>query len=243
MSVSDIQRIQDAVAEYWPDVRWVASTGSTNADLLKDGEPGTVLIADEQVDAKGRLGRHWVSPKGAQLAMSMVVDNRNGADELLNFGLLSIAPGLAVTDVVPEAQLKWPNDVQIRGKKIAGILSALDLPKVVVGIGINVALREDELPTPTSTALNLEGIQVDFDDFAIDILTAMGQRFAQWKESDPQLLEDYRAVCTTIGQHVRLELHDRHVHGVVEGVNEAGEVIIDGAAYAVGDVHHLRPTS
>lgn len=243
MSVSDIQRIQDAVAEYWPDVRWVASTGSTNADLLKDGEPGTVLIADEQVDAKGRLGRHWVSPKGAQLAMSMVVDNRNGADKLLNFGLLSIAPGLAVTDVVPEAQLKWPNDVQIRGKKIAGILSALDLPKVVVGIGINVALREDELPTPTSTALNLEGIQVDFDDFAIDILTAMGQRFAQWKESDPQLLEDYRAVCTTIGQHVRLELHDRQVHGVVEGVNEAGEVIIDGAAYAVGDVHHLRPTS
>ena len=243
MSVSDIQRIQDAVAEYWPDVRWVASTGSTNADLLKDGEPGTVLIADEQVDAKGRLGRHWVSPKGAQLAMSMVVDNRNGADELLNFGLLSIAPGLAVTDVVPEAQLKWPNDVQIRGKKIAGILSALDLPKVVVGIGINVALREDELPTPTSTALNLEGIQVEFDDFAIDILTAMGQRFAQWKESDPQLLEDYRAVCTTIGQHVRLELHDRHVHGVVEGVNEAGEVIIDGTAYAVGDVHHLRPSS
>ncbi len=243
MSVSDIQRIQDAVAEYWPDVRWVASTGSTNADLLKDGEPGTVLIADEQVDAKGRLGRHWVSPKGAQLAMSMVVDNRNGADKLLNFGLLSIAPGLAVTDVVPEAQLKWPNDVQIRGKKIAGILSALDLPKVVVGIGINVALREDELPTPTSTALNLEGIQVEFDDFAIDILTAMGQRFAQWKESDPQLLEDYRAVCTTIGQHVRLELHDRHVHGVVEGVNEAGEVIIDGTAYAVGDVHHLRPSS
>ena len=243
MSVSDIQRIQDAVAEYWPDVRWVASTGSTNADLLKDGEPGTVLIADEQVDAKGRLGRHWVSPKGAQLAMSMVVDNRNGADKLLNFGLLSIAPGLAVTDVVPEAQLKWPNDVQIRGKKIAGILSALDLPKVVVGIGINVALREDELPTPTSTALNLEGIQVEFDDFAIDILTAMGQRFAQWKESDPQLLEDYRAVCTTIGQHVRLELHDRHVHGVVEGVNEAGEVIIEGTAYAVGDVHHLRPSS
>lgn len=243
MSVSDIQRIQDAVAEYWPDVRWVASTGSTNADLLKDGEPGTVLIADEQVDAKGRLGRHWVSPKGAQLAMSMVVDNRNGADELLNFGLLSIAPGLAVTDVVPEAQLKWPNDVQIRGKKIAGILSALDLPKVVVGIGINVALREDELPTPTSTALNLEGTQVEFDDFAIDILTAMGRRFAQWKESDPQLLEDYRAVCTTIGQHVRLELHDRHVHGVVEGVNEAGEVIIEGTAYAVGDVHHLRPSS
>lgn len=74
MTVRDIQAIQDAVAEYWPDVRWVESTGSTNADLLKDGEPGTVLIADEQTAGKGRLDRQWVSPKGTQLAMSMVVE-------------------------------------------------------------------------------------------------------------------------------------------------------------------------
>ena len=122
MSVKDVQAIQDKVAGYWTDVRWVESTGSTNADLLKDGSaPGTVLIADEQTAGKGRLGRHWVSPKGSQLAMSMVIDV---TDTPPPFGLLSIAPGVAVTDVVPQAQLKWPNDVQIGGKKIAGILSA-----------------------------------------------------------------------------------------------------------------------
>lgn len=238
MSVRDISRIQEAVAEYWRDVQWVESTGSTNADMLAHGEPGMVLIADEQTDGKGRLGRHWVSPKGSQLAMSMVLDaTRHPGD----FGLLSIAPGVAVTDVVPEAQLKWPNDVQIRGKKIAGILSGLDMPKVVVGIGINVAMRPEDLPVETATALNLEGIEVDFDDFTIDILTAMGQRLGQWLDGDPRLLEDYRRVCTTIGQEVRMELHNGVVTGTVDGVNDAGEVIIDGTAYAVGDVHHLRP--
>ena len=231
MTVRDIQRIQDAVAEYWPNVTWVESTGSTNADLLREGAPGTVLIADEQTDAKGRLGRQWVSPKGAQLAMSMVLEV---PDPPQPFGLLSVAPGVAVTDVVPEAQLKWPNDVQIGGKKIAGILSALEMPRVIVGIGINVAMRADDLPTDTSTALNLEGIEVDFDDFTIDILTAMGRRFAQWQQGDPQLLADYRAVCSTIGQQVRIELHDGSVTGAVDTINDEGEVVIDGTAYAVG---------
>lgn len=238
MSVRDISRIQEAVAEYWRDVRWVETTGSTNADMLAHGEPGTVLIADEQTDGKGRLGRHWVSPKGSQLAMSMVLDASKHPGDL---GLLSIAPGVAVTDVVPEAQLKWPNDVQIRGKKIAGILSGLDMPRVVVGIGINVAMRPEDLPVETATALNLEGIEVDFDDFTIDILTAMGQRLGQWRDGDPQLLEDYRRVCSTMGQEVRIELHNGTVTGTVDGINDAGEVIIDGTAYAVGDVHHLRP--
>lgn len=238
MSVRDISRIQEAVAEYWRDVRWVETTGSTNADMLAHGEPGTVLIADEQTDGKGRLGRHWVSPKGSQLAMSMVLDASKHPGD---FGLLSIAPGVAVTDVVPEAQLKWPNDVQIRGKKIAGILSGLDMPRVVVGIGINVAMRPEDLPVETATALNLEGIEVDFDDFTIDILTAMGQRLGQWRDGDPQLLEDYRRVCSTMGQEVRIELHNGTVTGTVDGINDAGEVIIDGTAYAVGDVHHLRP--
>lgn len=242
MTVRDIQAIQDRVAEYWPEVRWVESTGSTNADLLRDGAPGTVLIADEQTSGKGRLGRTWVSPKGSQLAMSMVVEV---PDPPQPFGLLSIAPGVAVTDVVPQAQLKWPNDVQIGGKKIAGILSALDLPRVVVGIGINVAMREEDLPVPTATALNLEGIDVDFDDFAADILRAMGIRLRQWAEGDPQLLEDYRAVCSTIGRTVRLELREGEetATGTVTGINDEGEVLIDGSAYAVGDVHHLRPTT
>ncbi|CAM4366230.1 MULTISPECIES: biotin--[acetyl-CoA-carboxylase] ligase [Corynebacterium] len=238
MTVQDLARIQDAVADFWPKVRYTETTGSTNADMVKDGEAGMVLIADEQTASKGRLNRTWVTPKGAQLAMSMVID---AGQDPNHFGLLSIAPGVAVTDVIPQARLKWPNDVQIGGKKIAGILSNLALPNVVVGIGINVNFRPEQLPVDTATALNLEGIDVDFDDFTIEILRAMGHRLGQWQDRDPQLLADYRKVCSTIGQTVRMELHDRDVHGVVDGINDNGEVIIDGAAYSVGDVHHLRP--
>ena len=151
---------------------------------------------------------------------------------------------MAVTDVVPQAQLKWPNDVQIGGKKIAGILSALDMPRVIVGIGINVAMRPEDLPVETATALNLEGIDVDFDEFTADILAAMGRRLKQWQERDPQLLEDYRKVCSTIGQQVRLELREGEetVRGLVTGINDEGEVLIDDTPFSVGDVHHLRPT-
>ena len=238
MNAEELSRLQRGVEKYWPVVRWVETTGSTNDDLLNKGEPGTVLIAGEQTASRGRLGRKWVSPKGAQLAMSMVLPIDDNPPP---FGLLSIAPGVAVTDVVPQAQLKWPNDVQIGGKKLAGILSGLADGRVVVGIGINVNFRPEQLPVDTATALNLEGIDVDFDEFTIDILRAMGRRLKQWQDGDPQLLSDYRKVCSTIGQTVRMELHDRDVHGVVDGINEHGEVIIDGTAYSVGDVHHLRP--
>ncbi len=147
MTVRDIQAIQDAVAEYWPDVRWVETRGSTNADLLADSSagPGTVLIADEQTGGKGRLGRTWMSPKGAQLAMSMVVEVPQNPQA---FGLLSIAPGVAVTDVLPQARLKWPNDVQIEGKKIAGILSALDTNRVIVGPTALLPKLQKKCPVP-----------------------------------------------------------------------------------------------
>ena len=73
MNAEELSRLQRGVEKYWPVVRWVETTGSTNDDLLREGEPGTVLIAGEQTASRGRLGRKWVSPKGAQLAMSMVV--------------------------------------------------------------------------------------------------------------------------------------------------------------------------
>ncbi|AWB83524.1 biotin--[acetyl-CoA-carboxylase] ligase [Corynebacterium liangguodongii] len=241
MTVRNIEHIQGAVAHAWRDVRWVDTIGSTNAELLATGSPGSVLIADEQTAGKGRMGRRWVSPKGSQLALSVLVDAPSSAP----LGLASLAAGLAVTDVVPEAALKWPNDALLGGKKFAGILSEVDFssapPRVVIGIGINVAWRAEDLPVEGATSLNLERIEVDFDEFAVDLLTALARRLEQWAQGDGQLLEDYRRVCESVGKHVRLTRAEGDVEGTVEGVNAAGEILIGGTAYSAGDVTHLRP--
>ncbi|WP_291313370.1 biotin--[acetyl-CoA-carboxylase] ligase [Corynebacterium sp. UBA2622] len=241
MTVQNIQFIQDEVAETWRDVRWVESVGSTNAELLADGQAGDVLIADAQTAGRGRMGRTWVSPKGAQLCLSVLVD----AEPVDRVGLLPLATGLAVADVIPEASLKWPNDVLLGGRKLAGILAEADLsgeaPRAVLGVGVNVAWRREDLPVETATSLNLEGVDVEWDQFTVDLLLALGERIRQWREGDAQLLEDYRAVCSTIGRAARLERAGGDVEGVVDDINDAGEIVIDGTAYSAGDVTHLRP--
>ena len=243
MTVQNIQFIQDEVADSWGDVRWVESVGSTNAELLADGTPGDVLIADEQTAGRGRMGRTWVSPKGSQLCLSVLV----GADPVDRIGLVPLATGLAVADVIPEAALKWPNDVLLGDRKLAGILAEADFsglsPRVVVGVGVNVAWRREDLPVENATSLNLEGVDVEWDQFTVDLLLALAERFRQWREDDPQLLEDYRAACSTIGQTVRLERSGGDVEGVVDDVTDSGEIVIDGTAYSAGDVTHLRPTA
>lgn len=242
MTVQNISRIGSEVAQYWSDVRHVEVSESTNTELLATGAPGSVLIADQQTGGKGRLGRTWVAPAGASLLMSVALDMPHTDD----LGLVSLAAGLAVTDVVPDARLKWPNDVLLNGKKFVGILGEIDInkgaPMLVVGMGMNIAWREADLPTDWSTALNLEGVSVEWDDLTIDLLRALGHRLGQWRERDEALLDDYRAVSATIGQKVRLDTHGGSVIGVVEDVDKHGEVVVNGTSYSTGDVTHLRPT-
>lgn len=242
MTVQDIARIESEVAEYWGDVRHVEAASSTNTELLASGEPGHVLIADTQTSGKGRLGREWEAPAGASLLMSVATELVHTDD----LGLVSLAAGLAVTDVIPNAQLKWPNDVLLNGKKFVGILGEIDttadIPLIVVGLGVNVAWREEDLPTDWSTALNLEGIDIDWDEFTIDLLQALGRRLEQWQDRDESLLDDYRAVSATIGRTVRLDTVGGEVEGVAGDVDKQGAIVVDGISYSTGDVTHLRPT-
>ena len=242
MTVQNIARIESEVAQYWREVRHVESTASTNTELLATGAPGTVLIADQQTGGKGRLGRVWEAPSGASLLMSTAVELAHTDD----LGLVSLAAGLAVTDVVPEAQLKWPNDVLLNGKKFVGILGEIDAgaatPLLVVGMGVNVAWRQEDLPTDWSTALNLEGIDVQWDQFVVDLLNALGRRLTQWRDRDASLLDEYRAVSATIGQTVRLDTAGGIVEGVAGDVDKHGAIVVNGTSYSTGDVTHLRAT-
>ncbi|MDO5031138.1 biotin--[acetyl-CoA-carboxylase] ligase [Corynebacterium sp.] len=285
MTAIDIERIRAAVAEDFSTVEFVESTGSTNTDLMQAESvaDGTVLIADEQVSGKGRLGRHWVSPKGAQLILSVLIL----PESLEHLGTLPLAAGLAVTDTVEGAVLKWPNDVQIDGKKLCGILAeagpvggafkfksapktelhkaevnkaelnkaeinkAEIAPKtqagqapsarVVVGMGLNVSLTREELPVEAATSLALEGHDTDRTELAITLLKNLRRRITQWQQQDPQMMVDYRRVCASLGQEVRLEAPDGDITGVVEGIADDGRINVGGEYYSAGDVTHLRP--
>lgn len=279
----DIERIRTALADDFAVIDYVEQTGSTNTDLMQaeNVADGTVLLANEQVSGKGRLGRTWVSPAGSQLILSVLI-----LPETLEYlGTLPLASGLAVTDTVEGSVLKWPNDVHIDGNKLCGILAeagpvgaafksapktefnkaevnkaefnkaevnkAEVAPKseagatlsarVVVGMGLNVTLTREQLPIEKATSLALEGRDTDRTELAIALLKNLRRRITQWENQDPQLMADYRKVCSTIGQEVRLEAPTGDVVGVVEGIADDGRINVGGEYYSAGDVTHLRP--
>ncbi|WP_055122627.1 biotin--[acetyl-CoA-carboxylase] ligase [Corynebacterium oculi] len=235
-------------AGIYPRLRVVAQTGSTNADLLAqpDAPDHAALIARHQTAGRGRLHRHWEGTPDKQLALSVLYRPEKRLVERL--GLLPLAVGLAVVDTVPRAELKWPNDVLIEGRKVCGILvEAADLdsdPRVVVGCGINLSLSREELPVAHATSLTLEGIAHDPADVAAGLLDALERRVQQWRCADPTLLGDYRARCTTLGAEVRVERWEEIIEGTAVDVTATGALLVETSRgrqeFSAGDVTHLR---
>jgi BirA family biotin operon repressor/biotin-[acetyl-CoA-carboxylase] ligase len=142
----------------WRAVEVLASTGSTNADLLARavaGAPeGVVLAAEEQTAGRGRMGRSWVSPPRAALTFSLLV--RPDTVSPARRGWLPLLAGVSVASAVRaaagvDARLKWPNDVLVGPAKLGGILAEAIGDAVVVGIGLNVSTEPGELPPPGPT--------------------------------------------------------------------------------------------
>ena len=292
MTALDLERIRTALADDFTTIDFVEKTGSTNTDLMQatNVADGTVLLADEQLSGKGRLGRSWTAPAGSQVIFSVLLL----PDSLEHLGTLPLAAGLAVTDSIEGTVLKWPNDVHIDGNKLCGILAeagpvgqafkaapkteltkvevgkaevnkaevnkaevnkaevnkaelnkavggAAPSARVVVGMGINVTLTREDLPIEKATSLALEGRDTDRTELEISVLKNLRRRIAQWENQDPQLLRDYRAVCSSLGQEVRLETPSGDVTGHVDEIGEDGRIMVAGEYYSAGDVTHLRP--
>nr|WP_281372958.1 biotin--[acetyl-CoA-carboxylase] ligase [Kineococcus aurantiacus] len=232
----------------------VASTGSTNADLLADaGAPdGAVLVADHQAAGRGRLGRTWTAPPRSSLAVSVLLRPTPAPER---WSLLPLVTGLAVVDALDalgvQAGLKWPNDVLVTGPdrpgKVCGVLCEARPDRVVLGAGINVSLRADELPVETATSLVLAGSgSRDRDTVLRRYLRALRLRLDDW-EAGRSPLADYRAVSSTIGAQVRAQLPDgTSLEGEALDVDDDGRLVVrtsDGArtSLTAADVVHLRP--
>ena len=172
----------------WRDIRVVSETGSTNADLLAEARAGAaeglVLVAETQTAGRGRLGRSWSSPPRAALAFSVLL--RPVAVAPAARAWLPLLTGIAVAAALRAeagvtATLKWPNDVLVDGRKIAGILAEAHGDAVVAGVGLNVTLTRAELPVPTATSLLLENAAcLDRERLLAAMLTELASRYTAW---------------------------------------------------------------
>jgi BirA family biotin operon repressor/biotin-[acetyl-CoA-carboxylase] ligase len=242
----------------WSDLRVVEETGSTNADVAAAaaaGAPeGLVVVAEHQRAGRGRVDRAWTAPARSGLTFSVLL--RPPATTRPAWGWLPLLTGLSVATPLTrqsglDVGLKWPNDVLIGTRKVAGLLAEVMGDAVVLGVGLNVSLREDELPVPTATSLRLAGSEVvDREPVLRAVLRDLAARYLAWRQADGDaaasgLLADYRAACVTIGREVTVHLPGgRAVAGRACDVDGTGRLLVEtGAgveALAAGDVVHLR---
>ncbi|MFI8530553.1 biotin--[acetyl-CoA-carboxylase] ligase [Streptomyces aquilus] len=248
------------------DVEVVQRTGSTNNDLVGlavkgDAEEGAVLVAEEQTAGRGRLDRQWTAPARSGLFFSVLL--KPAGVPVARWGWLPLLTGVAVATGLSRAAsvdtaLKWPNDllVTVAGeeRKTGGILAErAGEDGVVVGVGINVTLREDELPVPMAGSLALAGaVTTDRDPLLRAVLRSLEEWYGRWQRAggDPAvsgLQETYAAGCATLGRTVRAELPgDRSITGEAVAIDGDGRLVIateEGVQEPVGagDIVHLRP--
>lgn len=240
----------------WTDVRVVQETGSTNVDiatLARTGAlPGLVLVAEVQRAGRGRLDREWTAPPRSGLFFSVLLRPRGV--RAAQWGWLPLITGLAVAEPLArlgglDVRLKWPNDVLVGERKLGGILAERVGDALVVGVGLNVSMRADELPLPSATSLGIEGSStLDRDSLLRAVLRSMDTRYSAFEaaEGDPGAARaDYRDACATLGRTVRVLLPgDRAVEGCAVAVDDDGRLVVDAAggpeALSAGDVVHVR---
>lgn len=249
-------RRDGAARGLWREIRVVEETGSTNADVRTAAEAGEgegfVVIAERQHGGRGRLDRQWESPARAGVLMSLLLRPTVPAAQL---PLLPLLTGLAVVESVRAvaelpAMVKWPNDVLVDGRKLAGILVERTADgAVVVGIGINVSTRAEELPVPTGTSIQMAGGAPDRESLVKEVLRAFERRYLAFDRdagAPDSVLAAYREVCETIGREVEVQLPDgASARGVAVTVDDGGMLVVRGAdgverTWSAGDVVHVR---
>jgi len=208
-------------------LRSVGSTNERARELAAAGAPhGALVTAGEQTSGRGRQGRSWVVPPGRALAASVVLRDHDA--------LLSLRAGLAVADIAgPGARVKWPNDVLVEGRKVAGVLVE-GRPQegwAVCGIGVNVAVREEDLPPELRvTAGGLGREPADLEPILHELLAALEARLRE------------PAAATVTALRVRDALRGNPVRwsggfGVAGGIDDQGRLMVGAERLDSGEVH------
>jgi BirA family transcriptional regulator, biotin operon repressor / biotin---[acetyl-CoA-carboxylase] ligase len=211
---------------------WQPICDSTQ-ELARPLPEGGVAATDLQRRGRGRRGRAWVAPAGTALLFSLALEPRTPPDRLASFSLVAAEAVAAVCD--PRALVRWPNDVVIGGRKLAGVLPELRGGKLVLGVGVNAAMTADQLPAEArvpATSLLLQGRDVERAELLAAILVELERRYDAFERRGFPGLE-------------RDELRGRRVtlaglaEGRSEGVDGQGRLLVDGHAYTSAEVERV----
>ncbi len=255
-----IQEFQDhRVGRFGEPLVAVAETGSTNLDALDKAElsaiEGTVVVADHQRSGRGRWGREWLGVPGASLMFSIVL--RPEGDPTLITTALGVAAAEAIESLTGlHCKIKWPNDIEIDGKKVAGILvesrsGAGRIQAMVAGMGVNVTLEEEDFPEDLrdrATSIQIELLKrgVRFPPTREQLLAAILIAFETRYPVDPAaIVSDAMSRSSVVGSEVTITFSDdRTLTGTATRLLEDGALELstpDGTvAVTSGEITSLR---
>ena len=233
---------------YFPVIQ---STSTKVMELARKGASiGLLVITDEQTAGRGRIGRTWKSLPGKQLEFSVLLAPTFPAQFLVMASALSVAEAVfAVTGVT--AGIKWPNDVQVDDRKVAGILIETTTEFAVLGIGLNVngSLADDpDLGPLAMTLADATGRQVSREALAAELLRKLDRYYADLSsdgdaggQAKSAIWDGWRRRLVTLGRHVRVAQGDTTLVGIAEEVDAGGSLMLrlpDGTLHTInwGDV-------
>jgi BirA family biotin operon repressor/biotin-[acetyl-CoA-carboxylase] ligase len=248
VSSPDLLHADDLLARLGPtrvigrDIRVFQETTSTNdiaEKLARDGvREGVVVFAETQSKGRGRLGRVWLSParKGLWFSVLLRPDLRPmEATQLTVISATALRRAIQrVTGLQPE--IKWPNDLLIGGKKVAGILTELSaeldrVRHVIIGIGVDVNLGAIEFPAElrqTATSLRMAtGEPVLRAELAAAVLQELDADYTRMCDGRfAEIADEWEAGCATIGRNVLVQIGDRRIRGCAESLDEDGALLV-----------------
>jgi BirA family biotin operon repressor/biotin-[acetyl-CoA-carboxylase] ligase len=213
---------------------WLDECESTQ-ELARPLPEGGVAACDRQLQGRGRRGRSWQAEAGTGLLYSLALEPRTPSQRLASFSLVAAE---AVAEACHErAAVRWPNDVVLDGRKLAGVLPELRDGKLVLGVGVNAGMSEAQLPADArvpATSLQIEtGRPVDRVELLVALLAGLERRYDAFERDGFTGLE-------------RDELRGRHVtlvgaaNGISEGVDDRGRLVLDGRAYSSAEVERVE---
>jgi len=219
---------------------------STNSVLLELGEKGasegTVVIADRQTRGRGRLDRKWISPAGSNLYISILFRPEIAA---LDAPLFTLIASIALKEVIQksgaaETKIKWPNDIQIEGKKVAGVLTEMQSKRemvdfIVVGIGVNINLTRDELNSEMGDVAKIAtsikehlGKNLNRSKFAADLLLELENWYQIFADKGKTaILKEWTNKWGDLNKRVRINIQEQDPYeGTAIGIDEKGYLMV-----------------